>query len=134
MEIKKIVKKLKEEYGTNCPFKLCKYLGINIMYLELGEIKGFFKSIGELKYIVINDSLSEFDSKFVCAHELGHSLLHDKDEMKFLLEHAKIIKHSKYEKEANLFAGLLLKDDEINEYVNESLISFEFLNNLKTEL
>lgn len=134
MTIKELVKSITNEYWTNCPFKLCKHLGIVIKYFDLGEIKGFFKEIDNLKYIVINNELSGFDKRFVCAHELGHCLLHGGEDMKFLLEHKNIVRHSKYEEEANLFAAYLLKDEEINEYVKESEISFDFLNSLKEKI
>lgn len=107
------VKSIKNKWGTNDPFKICKYLNIHIYYKELGDIKGCYKKILNKKIIIINQNLNEKDRKIICAHELGHCLFHSTRDIKFMLEHGKMAKKSKYEKEANLFAKeLLLENNE----------------------
>ena len=41
--IKKRVKNLIKKYGTSNPYKLCKYLNIEIFYMDLGNVKGIYK-------------------------------------------------------------------------------------------
>ena len=72
MDIKDKVERLINTYGTNNPFKLCKYFKINIIYMDLGNIKGYSIKKMKKKVICINSNLSDFDKKLVCAHELGH--------------------------------------------------------------
>lgn len=41
MNIPLRVRNLKRKYSTNNPFKLCEYLGILVIYSDLGDIKGY---------------------------------------------------------------------------------------------
>lgn len=104
---------IKNEYMTSCPFKICKQLKIKIMFLDLGEIKGFYKKCLEQDYIVLNENLKDFDKIYTCAHELGHYFLHSDSNTQTLLTYSKYQKHGKYEIEANLFATHLLFDENI---------------------
>ena len=62
--------------------------------------------------------MSEFDQKLVCAHELGHAILHSSNRIQFLIDNTKILRRNKIEDEANLFASWLLfpSDDGIDEF------------------
>ena len=80
------IKNLKKKYGTSNPFKLCKYLGILVIFADLGEIKGYSIKRMRKKLICINENLDYFSQKFVCAHELGHCLYHHLDEVNFFLK------------------------------------------------
>ena len=52
----------------------------------------------------------------MCAHELGHAVLHSSSEYQFLIDNTKILRRSRLEDEANLFASyLLIPDDEVIE-------------------
>ena len=116
MNIKLRVLNLIARHRTRSPFKLARALNIEIIYQNLGEVRGFFKKILRRKYIFINSELSEFDQKLVCAHELGHAVLHSSNRIQFLIDNTKILRKSKIEDEANLFASyLLFPDDEIFE-------------------
>lgn len=116
MNIKVRVLNLITKYRTRNPFKLAKSLGIIIRYDNLGEVRGLFKKILKKKYIFINSKLSEFDQTLVCAHELGHAVLHSSSEYQFLIDNTKILRRSRLEDEANLFASyLLIPDDEVIE-------------------
>lgn len=130
MDISRRVGNLKRRWGTADPFKICSFLKIQVNYSDLGDIKGFYKNILGKKFIVINSELNTFDKKIVCAHELGHCLLHSSKEIKFLLEHNNLAKHSLYEKQANEFAAHLVIEDEENEYFYSSIKS-ELLNEIK---
>lgn len=122
-------KNLTTKYGTNNPFKLCKYLKIVLIYRDLGNIKGYSIKKLRRKLICINENLSDYDKKIVCAHELGHCILHQLDDINFMLHYTSLLKVSNLEKEANLFAVTLLGEDE--EYINTSSINFEILEEMK---
>jgi len=125
------VRNLKEKYGTNNPFLLCKFLKILIIYQDIGDVKGFSVKYLRKKLICLNENLNETDSKIVCAHELGHCMLHQLKDMNFMMNYTKLIRKSNLEKEANIFAVELLHDDIHNEYIYKSDISFKVLEELK---
>lgn len=117
MDIKLKVLNLIVKYGTKNPFKLAKKLNIEIIIEDLGEVRGLFKKVLKRKFIFINSKLNEFDQTLVCAHELGHAVLHSSSEYQFLIDNTKILRRSKLEDEANLFASWLLfpSDDVVEE-------------------
>lgn len=125
------VRNLKEKYGTNSPFLLCEFLKILIIYQDLGNTKGFSIKYLRKKLICLNENLNEIDAKIVCAHELGHCMLHQLKDMNFMMSHTRLIRTSILEKEANIFAIELLYDDIHDEYIYKSDISFEVLEELK---
>ncbi|WP_394137202.1 ImmA/IrrE family metallo-endopeptidase [Cytobacillus oceanisediminis] len=114
--MKKAVKDLIYKYKTNDPFELAAFKNIHVIEWELHhEIKGFYKYDKRNKYIVINSSLEKFQQKFICAHELGHSVLHPRMNTPFLRENT-FYSTSRLEVEANTFAvELLIPDTIINE-------------------
>lgn len=102
---------LKEKYGTNNPFLLCDCLDICYLFLELPpHIKGFYSLIDGSKILFINTSVQEKERMAVCAHELGHALLHEKSNAIFMSEKTYHI-CSKFEREADLFSAYLLLDE-----------------------
>lgn len=116
MNIKLRVLNLISKYRTRNPFKLAKSLGIIVKFVDLGEVRGLFKKILKRKYIFINSNLSEFDQRIVCCHELGHAILHSSSEYQFLIDNTSLLRRSRLEDEANLFASyLLIPDDEVIE-------------------
>lgn len=116
MNIKLRVLNLITKYRTRNPFKLAESLGIIVKFVDLGEVRGLFKKILKNKYIFINSNLSEFDQRIVCCHELGHAILHSSSEYQFLIDNTSLLRKSKLEDEANLFASyLLIPDDEVFE-------------------
>ena len=118
LNIKLRVLNLIARHRTRNPFKLARLLNIEIVYEDLGEVRGFFKKILRRKFIFINNKLSEFDQKVVCAHELGHAVLHFSNRIQFLIDNTKLLRKSRIEDEANLFASWLLfpSDDVIEEF------------------
>lgn len=86
------------------------------------------------KLICINENLSSFSKKLVCAHELGHCLYHQLDEVSFLLKNTNIIRRSNLEEEANTFAVELLFDCNIEEYIENPDIDIKILEELKSLL
>lgn len=134
MDIRRRVKNLKKKYETSNPFKLCNYLKIIVIYRDLGEIKGYSIKRMRKKLICINENLSSFSKKLVCAHELGHCLYHQLDEVSFLLKNTNIIRKSNLEEEANTFAVELLFDCNIEEYIENPDIDIKILEELKSLL
>lgn len=128
MDIQFRVLKLIKKYGTNNPFKLAKKLNIEIIFDDLGEVRGLFKRILKRKFIFINSELSEFDQMLVCSHELGHAVLHASSNYQFMIDNTKILRLSKLENEANLFASyLLFPNDDFTE-------SLDFIENKTNSL
>ena len=93
MDIRLRVLNLIAKYRTKNPFKLANSLGIVVKFVDLGEVRGLFKKILKKKYIFINSKLSEFDQTLVCAHELGHAVLHSSSEYQFLIDNTKILSY-----------------------------------------
>jgi Zn-dependent peptidase ImmA (M78 family) len=141
--IKDIVNGLVETYKTNNPFELCDMLNINIMYNNLGtEIKGFFqRTPNGFEIIHINSILSYANKKYICAHELGHAILHVDLSISFFIENGLNNYRNKYESQADIFAAELLIPDNYSKCdiknmsieqlscyfgVNERLIKYKF--------
>ncbi len=98
--------------GTRDPFKICTALHISIMYRDVGALGGMSIVIKRNPFILINENLSLAMRREVCAHELGHLVLH-----RDLLSGAALLRRctdmrldEKPEYEANLFAAALLID------------------------
>jgi Zn-dependent peptidase ImmA (M78 family) len=122
MWIKDIVKKITYKHKTNNPFEIAIRKNIHVIQWELHhEIKGFYKYDKRNKYIFINNNLIEDEQKFVCAHELGHSLLHPRVNTPFLRNNT-LLSVNRIEVEANRFAvELLIPDDVLYEIKNSNI-------------
>lgn len=134
MDIRRRVINLERKYGTRNPYKLCKMMKINILYMDLGNIKGIYKKVVTNKFIVINENLDEFCQKVVLAHELGHAILHHSKEIQALKDYDLFPRFSnQIEVEANTFAAELLIDDHIenDEYIENLSIDIRILEQLK---
>lgn len=128
MELQLKVLNLIKKHGTNNPFKLAKKLNIEIIIDDLGEVRGLFKKILRRKFIFINSKLNELDQMLVCCHELGHAILHASSNYQFMIDNTKILRLSKLENEANLFASYLL-------FQNDDFIeSLDFVENKTNSL
>lgn len=111
MDIRLKVLDLIIKCGTKNPFKLAKKLNIEIIIEDLGEVRGLFKRVLRRKFIFINSKLNDFDKILVCAHELGHAILHSSTNYQFLIDNTSLLKRSRLEDEANLFASYLIFPD-----------------------
>lgn len=115
MDIKREVSYLKRRYKTNNPFDIIKSKNILLVYEELGCIRGYYNLILRQKQIHINCNLTESQSKFTGAHELGHAILHPKSCTPFLLENT-YQSVDKLEIQANKFAvEFLIEDQDLRE-------------------
>ncbi|KOS64663.1 ImmA/IrrE family metallo-endopeptidase [Lysinibacillus agricola] len=123
MWLKDIADSLINKHKTNCPFDIASNLKICITPWDLHEeINGYYKYHRRNKYIVINNNLSEDMQRVVCAHELGHALLHPRANTPFMRK-STFFSIDKLEQEANRFAvQLLILDHEIIEYSKQFTI------------
>ena len=116
-------KRLIRKYGTRDPFEIAEALGIEIiMCPDFKRQKGAFSVIARNCFIFINANLSDEMQRIVCAHELGHALLHRKiaEAAGGLLEFELFDINDQCEYDANAFAAtLLLDDEELLEMVHE---------------
>lgn len=68
------------------------------------------------RYIFLNENMPEHERRMVMAHELGHAILHRKENCYFI-RNKTLLLNSKTEIEANTFAAeLLIPDNLIFEY------------------
>lgn len=111
IEIKQKITTLTKKYNTTNPFELCDYLDITISKEDLGKLKGYYYCHNRIKIIVLNNDLNNHMAKEVCAHELGHAIMHSSLNTMFLCANTSIVVN-KFENEANLFAKLLIELDQ----------------------
>lgn len=125
----KKVNQLIKKYDTNCPFKLAKNLGIEIIYEDLGSTRGYFNKVFNIKMIHINEDSNEKDRQFICAHELGHAVLHPNANTPFLKKHTFFVT-DRIEFEANIFAMSLIQQQDYSFLAEDSLL-FEEIDDIK---
>lgn len=113
-KIKRLVRYYERITNSHDPVKIAEYAGIRILYTPLGEITGMYMLIKRKRWIFINDTLPNDSPLFnvVVAHELGHALLHRKENCAFIKNHTLLLT-SGIEREANIFAARLLIPDDI---------------------
>lgn len=111
--IEKKVRTLIDKYGTSNPIKLAEALGIVVIHENLGNTLGYYNRHFRFKIIHLNEKLDEEKLEFVCAHELGHAILHPDSNTPFLKKHT-LFSTDKIEMEANVFAmNLLFKEKDL---------------------
>ncbi len=132
MNIPVRVRNLIKKHGTNNPYTLCMYLNINVLFCELGDIKGYYKKCLRKKFIVLNSDLDEFSRKIVLAHELGHAVLHNSKDINLMKDYYLLPKNSRLEKEANSFAAELLFNEEDEEYFYKYKVDIKILKELSS--
>lgn len=113
-KICRLIRYYERMVGSRNPVKIAEYANIRIAILPLGKIAGNYKLINRKRWIFINENIPKDSPLFnvVIAHELGHALLHRKENCAFL-KNKTLLLTSGIEKEANLFAAYLLISDEM---------------------
>lgn len=108
-----------KKFGGRDIFETAENSGVNVWFRELGGLKGFYICENGKRYIVINDALDDVLKKVVCAHELGHDMLHRELSAGGIREGTLFLDSNKTEREANLFAAcMLISDDDLLEAVS----------------
>ena len=103
-----------DEFGGKDIFETAENSGAKVWFRELGTLKGFYVFVNNSRYIVINEDLDDITSCVVCAHELGHDMLHRELSEGGIRETTLFLQNNKTEREANLFAAeILISDNEI---------------------
>lgn len=98
--------------GSRNPFDIADYLNIEIQVGQLGSRCGCYMFLKNHRCIFLNENLSENEMNMVMAHELGHAIMHRKDNCYFI-RNKTLLLNSKTELEANYFAAELLIPDEV---------------------
>ena len=119
--IQTIAHELIAKFDTRDPFELCKAIGVEVFYADLGNLKGMYKYLKKNRFAVINENLDVYTRTLVCAHELGHDILHQDLAKKICLQEFMLYDmRSRPEYEANLFASeILLPDEKIFTFARE---------------
>ena len=118
MICKTLAESLAQRFDTRNPFDIAEALGYTILYTPLVGVRGFYQYIKRCHIIYLDDALEESEARFVCAHELGHSLLH-KGYNRIFMDTITHLVSSRYEHEADRFAvELLFSDDDFRELMD----------------
>lgn len=121
-DIKKIVAYYKKKFGTSDPFKIADALHIELIMGDIGSREGCYMYLKRHKCIFLNENLDEHEKLFVMAHELGHAVMHPKENCYFI-RNKTLLLNSRNEIEANKFAMELLIDDVVLAENNHLTIS-----------
>ena len=118
MDSKHIADSLVRKYHTRDPFRIAKELGYIIIRTPLKGIRGFYQHVRRCYVIYIDSKLGYNEARFVCAHEIGHVLMHRGLNRIFMDSHT-YFQTNRYEIDANHFAvDLLYDDDDLREFLN----------------
>lgn len=123
-DIRKLVSSYVRKYDTRNPFELAEYLNIQVQIGNLGSCSGCYMFLKNHKCIFLNEELSEKERIVVMAHELGHAIMHRKENCYFIRNKTFLLT-SKNETEANRFAAELLIPD-ISIFENDTLTTKQF--------
>lgn len=111
-----LIRRLFARFHSRNPFELSRAMGCIVLRTPLSGVRGFHQYIKRTNIIYIDDSLEENQARFVCAHELGHVLLH-KNTNRIFMTNKTFMVTSKYEIEADRFAAdLLYPTEDFAEY------------------
>ena len=128
-EISESVAKLIKKYDERDPFRLCRAMGIKLIFQPMGKdpdaVKGFFLESKRIRTITINSDLPDVIQRIIAAHEFCHALFHRKSGIHAFHEVALFDQTSILEKEANLFAAeFLLSDEDVFDVLNRDTTFF----------
>ena len=118
METRALAARLAAKHGTRDPFRIAEELGFIIVFAPLVDMRGFQQRAKRRNIIYINESLDDHQQRLVCAHELGHHLMH-RGMNRIFMDHSTQIVTQKFENEAHLFSlELLFSDDVLLDFVS----------------
>jgi Zn-dependent peptidase ImmA (M78 family) len=131
IEIEKKALELLETHSMlECPVdieNLVTKLNIKLSFEELeDEVSGFLLTKNGKQAIVINSSHHECRKRFSIAHELGHSVLHDKDRELFLDSKKTVY----FFRDKNSSSGINTVEIEANEFAAQVLMPKKLIDQL----
>lgn len=101
-----------KKFDTRNPYELAKCLNVEVQVGQLGSRAGCYMFLKNHKCIFFNEDLEEKEMLLVMAHELGHAIMHRKENCYFI-RNKTLLLTSRIEIEANTFAAELLIPDDI---------------------
>ena len=107
--IRKKAADIKKMTGNADPFEAAEMTGAKISFKDLGSLKGAYLCSFDVPVIIINQGLDDNMQKIVCAHELGHHILHQGINQSCISMNFDS-SSSIYEREANIFAAAFIID------------------------
>lgn len=110
--IRQLVAYYKRKYDTSDPFEIAGALHIEVKIGNLGSRSGCYMYLKKHRCIFLNENLSKHEMNLVMAHELGHAVLHPRENCYFI-KNKTLLLNSKNEIEANKFAMELLVTDDV---------------------
>ena len=133
------VARLRRQYGDSDPARLCREMGIQLLYQPLGShpgaIKGYFIVCKRIKAITVNMDLPPVMQRIITAHELGHAVYHKGRHAQAFHDVVLFDQTSELEKEANLFAAeLLLTDEEVVGVLNQDMTFYSAASQLQVPM
>lgn len=115
-DIRNLVNFYVKKFDTRNPYELAKCLNVEVQVGQLGSRAGCYMFLKNHKCIFFNEDLEEKEMLLVMAHELGHAIMHRKENCYFI-RNKTLLLTSRIEIEANTFtAELLIPDDIIFEH------------------
>ena len=121
MDIKRLAERLVDKHGTRDPFRIATDLGYTIIYTPLVGVRGFYQYLKRCHIIYLDSELDDATARFVCAHELGHDVLHRELSEIGIREGTLFLETNRTELEANMFAAcVLISDEELLDAVSDS--------------
>lgn len=121
---------IKRKYQENDLFRLCAYMGIQVVEIDTPMSAEDFKGMSIIKcripVIVLNSKLNARLKRVVLAHEIGHVVLHKKlAELRGFHDFDLFGMKDSTEYEANVFAAeLMLDTEEVLELLNQDMTFF----------
>lgn len=112
MDIHNLVQDVVKKYNTRDPFKIIDEKNAILIYAPLIDVRGFYQYFKRNHIIYIDENLPNIEKTFVCAHELGHMLMHKKENAVYM-DTRTCFNTNKSENEANTFAAELLISDDV---------------------
>ena len=109
--IKCLVAYYVKRFGTRNPFQIADNLGILYQFGNI-SCEGCYMYLKKHRYIFLDSSLESPEKEMVMAHELGHAVLHQKENCYFI-RNKTFLSTARIEKEANIFAAELLIPDSL---------------------
>ena len=109
--MKRIANSLVRKYQTHDPFRIARALGYVVIRTPLHGIRGFCQKLNRRQVIYVDSNLSDQDARFVCAHEIGHTIMH-RGCNRIFMDTNTYFQTNRQEIEASRFALDLLYDDD----------------------